>query len=599
MKTIKWLLLGALVVLFITGCAKNNPNKSIAYQNSSINKKITESTVLYIKDKSYVIQVKNVKKANRNICLKESKRVLNTLSSKTGLSHELVARNITDIPFGQKNKSMFIIRPIKYISTDAYTCHPDSLSFEVRLIDTEELTKNWSGKTKAEKVNILYKSYMKNVIWFKNFTWNFKTNKFIDDKNTNPILFREISNALDETNLFPPRIMNINEAIAKRAQDLKKKNSLKKENKELDERTKTLNTLAYTGCSNMKGRFDFGYSSKSKAMCLGKLSFVNVFNKYASQEFSILNANTSQHTFKLENSTCPKIVVTQAIGSLDDKNVSFKHTYKKQLLKHYKNKCSIDTIDGINFLACGNKLKNYFMELSNKNDNRIYKKYMVQTDRMCFNKFKKYFNQDKLDDTWRTKYGYNEKGFNFLGHNVLTDSSYGPDGFDLKGWNKDGINKKTKTLYNEDGFDVKGLHKYGVDADGWSTKLNKFVGKKVKRNLGFKALKLNTDVKNKFYNRNFYDEVSYIKAEKGFLLLGKKLYGDKKKPKKIELYYYRSVKGKLLDFENPKSSVWGKTLVLDKKVVREFDKNGIDKDGFDRHDWNKKLKKFRSQLVSK
>ncbi|WP_024954480.1 hypothetical protein [Sulfurospirillum arcachonense] len=371
------------------------------------------------------------------------------------------------------------------------------------------------------------------------------------------------------------------------------------EKKQIKKKLSPAKKLSYIKCSNIADRFDTGYSSKVKAMCLGKLSFIDVKSRVKSQKLSMLNAISIQTFYKLENSSCPDIVISKASGSKLDDKVSFKSTYKNQLLKHFDHNCLVDTIDGINFLTCGKNEKSYFMELSFSNNQKIYKKYMVQTGQKCFNKFKKYFNKDNLDDAWRSKQGYNTDGFNDLGHNILTDSIYDLKGYDYKGWNKDGINKITKTKYDVDGLDIHKLHKDGVDKDGWSPKLKKFVKKgKESRPYSFDVIKLSSQMKDELYNRSFYDDVRYIKTQTGFDLVGKKIYGKKSKPTKIVQYYFKSARKKLLDFDKPKQSIMKQRLILDKKVTRSFDKDGYDKDGFDKDGWNKKLKKFRNQIKS-
>lgn len=597
MKFRVYFMVSVLFLLF-TGCVNN---QNITYLNENYKEKITESSLILTQDSTFKMKViKNSRYDQRKLCKGASNTVISNLNDKIGLIPEFTSRNIEFISFGKKSKTLFVVSPKEYFSAISSTCSPTTMKFEVRLIDTEDLTKNWKGKASAEKIKAMNKAYANNIIWQKTFSWNFRENPMSENENVNPLIHDLVIKELEKTDLLPKRIMSFDEAINATAKRMKANGEKAKLKKAIANKSTTLNTLSYLGCSKIEDRLNFGYSAKSKAMCLGNLSFVNVNKNRSKQTLSMLNATTSKSTFTLENSSCKNLVISKASGSKYDDNVDFKSTFKEQLLKHYKNKCLVDNIDGINFLTCGTKEKDYFLELSFTNNQRVYKKYMVQSEKMCFDRFKKYFNKENLDPAWRTKYGYNKNGFNYLGQNIFTDSKYDLTGYDYKNWDKNGINKITKTKYATDGFDINGVHKDGVDKNGWSSKLKKFVKTNTELNpYSFKVLSLDTQMKNKFYNRSFYNKVSYEKTKSGFMLVGTKIYGEKTKPTKIEKYYYRSAKSKTLDLDNPKKAILKDRLVLDKKTTRVFDKNGIDKDGFDRHDWNNKLKKFRSQIASK
>jgi hypothetical protein len=601
MKIIKTLFFGLILLFLIMGCAKNNAG--IAYQDHNYKNKISNAGVIFLRDSSFKImytQGSVSKEKKKALCKKQIKEFENVFLNKLALIDELKARGITFKSFGNKSDVIFVVRPVQYLSSGDALCKPTRIKFQIKIVDIKKLSKNWDGKVTSEKIKKLRELENKKVIWSNEYTWRYSSIPFSNDESIDLKMNAFVINDLEKSQLLPKRIMEIKQAIALNAKKYKENQLIRKEQQKLQVQNNDIQKLSYIGCSQIEDPLSFGYSKKSKAMCLGNLSFVNVKSSASRKWLTMLNGTSGQHMFKLENSTCPGLAISHAIASKEDENASFKLSYKQQVLKHFNNHCSVDHISGINFLACGKKEKNYFMELSFKDNQRIYKKSMVQMEQMCFEKFKKYMNKEKLDVSWRTKHGYNQKGFNYEGHNVMTDSEYDSKGFDYNGWNKNGIHKLTGTKYNDEGIDINGLYQDGTDKDGWNARLKKFIKPKSEvYPYGFKVVQLKSQMKNKVFNRTFYDDLYYKKVENGFYLVGKKIYGTKTMPKKIELYYYRSAKGKIIDFKGSKKALLQEKLVLEKKVTKVYDKNGYDQEGYDKDGWNKKLQKFRHQIKNK
>jgi hypothetical protein len=120
----------------------------------------------------------------------------------------------------------------------------------------------------------------------------------------------------------------------------------------------------------------------------------------------------------------------------------------------------------------------------------------------------------------------------------------------------------------------------------------KFTKKGGKKNIVHAPLYLASVAKRQMYNRNFYSDILFKRHKERFYLVGKKVYGKKNIPKKIEEYFFYSTDKN----SGAKELLLNQNLVFEKKNVRIFDKQGLDQDGFDKFDWNVKLKKFRSQL---
>jgi len=596
-KNYKYILVLSILFLF-TGCA-NKQSIGVTY-NTKYKNKITDSAFIWTEKGTRLKYRDTGTKGILNKCKNESKKLYRYLSSNHSIDDDFRARDIEIKYLNSPVKVLVNISPIEYYSADVTSCKPTSLKFGVILSDIDEISKNWKGRLDRKKLKKLSNIPDEKTIWRGTFNINFSENKALDYNNKDFDNLRKIViTELEKSGLLLPYVRTIKDAKNLRKDEISRINKKKKLSKDKLSRSKTLNLLESIDCSKIKDRLGHGYGKNSKALCIGNLSFTNAKVKSKSQKLSMLNATTSRTVYKLENSTCPMIVASEDSGSKQDDSVDFKHTYKDQLLKVYNKNCQIDNIDGINFLTCKKDgKKDYFLELSFINDNRIYKKNMLQMGKMCFDRFKRHFNKDNLGTIWRTKYGFNKDGWNYIGENILTDfSMYDKDGYDYDGWNKDGINKYTKSKYDKNGFSLSGSNIHGIDKDGWSSKLKKFVKIKDKNDvLPFEILELKTLLKNKIYNREFYDNLIYEKTKDGFYMVGKKIYGSKKKPEKIEKYYFRSAKSKLLDLDNPNKSIMKERLVLEKKIVRTFDKNGYDKDGFDKNDWHGKLKKFRSQL---
>ncbi|RXJ68257.1 hypothetical protein CRV08_08375 [Halarcobacter ebronensis] len=588
---INQLIIFAVALLF-SACSVNHQ----PYLDKEVKGPITKLSVIASKS-NLKMQIKNNPKYTiENIkekCKNNSDEVFNSILNKSGIYGELTSRNIEHINFGEETNYLMVIQPINYYSKNENACEPTKIDYEITLADISGITKDWNTKTKAKRINELAKQLKKKIIWKDIITWDYDINPTTNDKNINHYFNEKISQSIDKTGLFPPKVIDINKAIIINQEKYKKNLEKEKSTSTAKYQSDSMRVLSAINC-NINDRLAIGYSKQSNALCLGKLSFINAKQDYSSQKLSMLNASEKHTIFTLNNSTCPVIATSEASGSKYDKNVSFKKAYKTQILEHFKNRCREDVIDGINFMTCGEKNKSYFLELSSSNENRIYKKYMIQVGELCFDKLKKYYNNDDLDSIWRTMYGYNKFGFDAKGYNILTDSKYDKDGFDYNNWNKDGINRLTKTKYDIEGFDINKISKDGTDKDGWNPHLKKFVKKKIEKKYhSIDIVKFDSQLKNNLYNRSYYNNLSYIKEKDGFKFVGKKVYGDILKPKKIETYYFRSAREKLLDFDKSNKPIMNDALVLEKIDTREFDKDGYDKDGYDKDGWNAKLKTFK------
>lgn len=585
-------LLILIVALVFSACSVNHQ----PYLDKNVKGPISKVSVIAMKS-GLKIEFRNNKNHTleymKEKCKTNSDELLSSILNKSGILGELTARNIEHINFGEKTDYIMTIEPIRYYSENTNLCEPTVVDYEITLIDSKELTKNWDTKRKVDKITSFTKKTDKKIVWRDIITWDYKKNPTTNDKNVNHYFNEKLSKSFEKTGLFPQKVMDINSAIIKNQEKYKKNREKKRKANNAKYQSDSMRFLSSINC-NIKDRLAIGYSKKSNALCLGKLSFINAKKDFNSQRLSMLNATQKQTVFTLKNSTCPVISSIEAGGSKYDKNVAFKKTYKTQILEHFNNKCHIDVIDGINFMTCGEKNKSYFLELSYSNENRIYKKYMIQVGNLCFDKLKKYYNNDELDSKWRTMYGSNRFGFDAQGYNILTDSKYDIEGFDYENWDKNGINKLTKTKYDIEGFDINKISKDGTDKDGWNPHLKKFVKKKIEKKYhSMDIVKFDSQLKNNLYNRSYYNNLSYIKEKDGFKLVGKKVYGDIQKPNKIETYYFRSAREKLLDLDKPKKPIMKEALVLERVDVREFDKYGYDKDGYDKNGWNAKLKTFR------
>lgn len=285
---------------------------------------------------------------------------------------------------------------------------------------------------------------------------------------------------------------------------------IKKEKKTLDDKKKNVVTIDV--CAHNKSFVETKYLNKYKTLCVGKKSLNSMAIKSRTQDLSILNAVSKTTLYEADLNGCNTLTVTSTKGNIHDNTVSFEHTYKEQLFRYYKNKCSLYALNNTHFIECQNtKKRDYFIEVAKIRNQTVFEKHMIQTTQQCFELLKK--------------------------------------------------QRPSKIL--------KKKH------------LNKFT-----------PLYLASKSKNKMYNRSFYTDILFKKQNEMLYLVGKKIYGKKDEPSKIEEYYFYSTNKN----SGAKELMLNENLVFDHKSVRIFDKNGLDQNGFDKFDWNVKLKKFRTQL---
>lgn len=584
MKKVVQICILVSIVLLTSGCIGSISNVSY---NEKYKEKLTESLIMN-RYGGMRISYKFNHYSKENLletCKKKANELNSYLSKNNTIDEEFLARNIKLTTIQNARERVLIITPIEYKSEDTSSCTPKTMLVTAKLYDIEDLTKNWKNENLVQKMDKLINSKKRTLMWEATFDFNFYKNGIkLKEKDVLDNLSNLVINELNKTGLLPRKVKSIEEV-----REIQAKRRLEKE------KQSKISHLAKINCSKIKSNIGIGYDSKSHIMCVGNLSFSDASLVSSKKTMAFLNASQSTHKYELKNSSCKAFALSYVSGSKNDSGVNFDSTYKDQILKYYENSCEVKQINNINFLSCKkNDDTGYFLENSEVFDKRIYKKELLQMNKSCFNKFKQYYNKENIGSEWRTPYGVNNLGWNAFDENVFTKSKYDKDGYDVKGWNTQKINRHTNNEYGVDGYTFDGMDKDGVNRNGFDVKQKKFIRYVSGESFPFKINQFKSSAKNKLYNSNYYSDVKFVKQKDGFQLVAEKIYGDKDKPEKIEIYYYRPEKGKFIDLENPKAAVFDKKLILEKKETRLFDKNGLDEDGYDINNWNPKLQKRRN-----
>lgn len=513
-------------LLFLSGCAFNVANIN------NISKKKEYKT---LDEVSIIGAYKDTKIQYRkgmilSVCQNRYKNISNSVMHVPNLTEELKRRNI-HIKYIEGNslpiKRQLVVKPV------FFDCIGNSVNVEVSLYDMEEISQSWFKKEKKEIIKELTQLPENQLIYRKILTLNyFDVYKYKADKKIEDVteeLTPMIINELDSVLSLPP--------ITRDLKTVQQEESLRWVNI----------------CEKQSKVFGL-WVNKNKVLCVGTVGLEKATSKVAVKSLNILNASTGTTDYALENSSCRNLKVSFAQAEKNDTSAEFKYTFKKQVLSYYDNQCKVSQFDDINLMDCTKNGKHeYYIENSKVNDNRVYEKNLVQMDNVCFEQFKKTYQDKQKDKLWQTVHGANKFGWDSFGFNHITQSKYDIKGFDIQGWNKEGIHKSTGTKYNPDGFTVTGENKDGIDSDGWNPKLKKFVKvKKGKSNStpSFVAREYKTRAVDELFNRDNYDKVSYIKEKDGF-----KLLAEKRNKNIIKKYYFKSKEGVLLDFDKPKESV--------------------------------------------
>ncbi|AXX91865.1 hypothetical protein CPU12_06025 [Malaciobacter molluscorum LMG 25693] len=522
------------IVVFFVGCSNTQLNNTAM---KKAHKNLGEVAIISYKG-AYKIKYKS--KVEPNICKKNMDYLFSQIFNKTKDfvdDFKLGDVKVKNFDFKSKVKNLLVIRPYEYVSTSAYTCDANSFVIDVFLYNSENLTKNWT-KTNKGNLRQIHDLPSHKLIWMKQITINFNNYNKNSQINKMQELFPIIIKGLQKDGI----IKSINKEEIKK---LSIQRSLKR-----------VDCIPYTK--------NFTIRSSKNILCLGNLGFSNIKLNRKVSNSNVINASNGLYEYSLDNSSCKNIVTSFSVGNNDNSTVSFKNTYKEQILDFYNNKCVVKNKSNINFLECTkNDKTQYFLENSKKIKNKIYEKYLIQVDNMCFNSI--YNNFDSKEKLWRTPYGYNSEGWNAFGINKYTKTKYDKDGFNYNGWNKQGINKYTKTKYDKDGFSLNGENIYGVDKDGWSSKLKKFIKMKRKTDKSFNIITFKSVAKNKIYNRSFYDKYYILMTKNGTRLIGEKRY-----PKLgiIKKYYFVKSDGKEVINFKQKGSRLSNDIKLE-KIVEE------------------------------
>ncbi len=531
------------IIIMFTGCSSvslNNIDKN--YVNNISNKKEYKEIKTISIVSFYGGQIKHKSSISGKTCENRRNLLFDNVAKNTNKLADLFEiRNVVseDLNLKAQIKRLLIIRPYSYTSLDASKCYADNFEIDIYLYDLEEISSKWHKKTKQENIQEISKLQDKYIIWKKRIFLKFDKYDYFSQKNTIEEIWNKIITALEEDELIPPAFKTL--------EDLKKERNLKK-------------TICFPTLD------EFSLRDSKDVLCIKNMGFPESKRVNSQSSYTILNASMGKNKYLINNSSCRNLVTSFAVGNKENQSVSFDKTYKRQLLDFYKNKCLVKSINDINFLECTkDDKKEYFLEHSKKIDNRIYEKYLVQMNNMCFDKL--YNEFDNLNNKlWRTAYGFNSKGWNAKAVNKDTNSLYDKEGFDYKGWNKKGINKFTNTIYDKEGFTKEGEHKDGVDKDGWSKKLKKFI-KRVDRKIEtpFEIRDFTTKSKNEIYNRDFYDSV-YIEVTKdGTRIVAKKSY---QKEKIVKKYYFFTMDNKQVIDLSENNSTLKQDLKLE-KIIEE------------------------------
>ncbi|RXJ88880.1 hypothetical protein CRV01_09675 [Arcobacter sp. CECT 8983] len=530
------IVLGIVISLFIfTGCAVNmnninNVSKKEAYS------KLNEITMIGYKKGTQI----KYRRSTLAQCKVDYKLVTDKVLRFAFLQEKFMMRDI-DIKFITNNSEpisrVLIVRPA------LYNCVDKLVDVEVTLYDIEEVSQKWKNQEKKDSIKDLTELNDSNIIYRKVFTLKQADIMKKDSEFLAETIIKALSKVID---------------LPKVTKDLE---TVQKEQ-----------ALKYTNCDNAPSEFGL-WQKNNGTLCIGNIGLQKAKRKTSKSNSSILNVNTGQQYFKINNTTCKDMVLTYAKGKKEDKEVSLKSSYKNQILKYYDNKCKVEKIDELNFISCKtDKTKDYYLENSKTYENRIYDKSLVQMDEMCFDKLKETYALKKDTQVWQTIYGSNSLGWDTFGFNSFTKTKYDMNGYDINGWSKEGINKLTNTRYDKNGFTKDGDNKYGVDKDGWSPILKKFVSvKSVKgnNNPSFKVKDFISTSKNEIYNRSNYDNVYLRKETNGMRLIGEKVIKNNGKKVKVKKYIFDSNEKDypIFNLKNPKGPIY-KSIKLE-KIVEE------------------------------
>lgn len=531
------IVLGIIISIFIfTGCAANMNNVNNISKKESYSK-LNEITMIGYKKGTQI----KYRKRTLNKCKADYELISNKVMKLAFLEEKFIMRDI-DIKFITDNSEpisrVLIVRPA------LYNCAYKLVDVEVSLYDIEEITQKWKSQEKKNSIKDLTELKDSNIIYRKVFTLN----QADIMKKDSDILAETIIKALSKVIDLPK--------VTKDLETVKKEQALK-----------------YISCDNAPTEFGL-WQKNNGTLCIGNIGLQKAKRKTSKSTSSILNVNTGQQYFKINNTTCKDIVLTYARGKKEDKEVSLKSSYKNQILKYYDNKCKVEELDELNFISCEkDKTKDYYLENSKTYENRVYDKSLVQMDEMCFDKLKETYTLKKDAQLWQTIYGSNSLGWDTFGFNSFTKTKYDMNGYDINGWSKEGINKNTQTRYDKNGFTIDGDNKYGVDKDGWSPVLKKFVSVKSvnsnKNNPSFKIKDFISTSKNKIYNRSNYDKVYLRKESNGMKLIGEKVIRNNGKKVKTKKYIFESNEKDypIFNLKNPKGPIY-KSIKLE-KIVEE------------------------------
>ncbi|NVJ53671.1 MAG: hypothetical protein HWD90_08235 [Campylobacteraceae bacterium] len=532
------IILGIIISIFIfTGCAANMNNINNISKKEEYSK-LNEITMIGYKKGTQI----TYRRSTLAQCKVDYKLVSDKVLRFAFLQEKFMMRDI-DIKYITNNSEpisrVLIVRPA------LYNCVSKLVDVEVTLYDIEKVSQKWKNQEKKDSIKDLTELKDSNIIYRKVLT--LKQADIM--KKDSDVLAESIIKALSNV-IELPKVKKDLEAVQKEQ------------------------AIKYTNCYNAPSS-DFGlWQKNNRTLCIGSVGLQKAKRISSKSNSSILNVNTGQQYYKINNTTCKDMVLTYARGTKEDKEVSLKNSYKNQILKYYDNKCKVEKIDEVNFISCEkDKTKEYYLENSKIYEDRIYDKNLVQMDEMCFDKLKETYTLKKDTQAWQTIYGSNNLGWDTFGVNSFTKTKYDMSGYDINGWSKEGINKYTNTRYDKNGFTKDGDNKYGVDKDGWSSVLNKFVSVKSvnsnSNNPSFKVRDFESTSKNEIYNRSNYDKVYLRKENNGMRLIGEKVIKNNGKKVKIKKYIFESNEKDypIFNLKNPKGPIY-KSIKLE-KVVEE------------------------------
>ena len=537
-------IVGIISLLLFSGCASSGVSN---IQLNNIPNTIDKSVVLYA---STINQRNSYFKTQ---CDKKVAETYQNLSKNKMFENELKMRDVKITHISQKPQYITKVVLNKFESNDSRnTCNPSKVTINISIEDISKISFSWNNKVNSKTIVSLFKdSNEKKVIWKGDVTLVFKENTKLED------LAKLLMKELDKTNIFPSKTKSLEEV------------------KKIDVNN------SINECKKNSDSLDIKYNPLLKTLCVGKVGFLNVEETFKTfKKEMVLPLSTSIKEFTSKNNVCS---VIKYIG-IDGKNIknnalNFKRTYLEQIKSKYKNKCEVNKINDLNFLICKENNNNYFIEKSEKDDNKIVSKKLLQVDRQCFTRFRNFFNSNEktFDNSIDTELNSKETSF---GKSFFETESK-QDIFNLSFYNggttmlkKEGKLYYVATKYygNKDNpTKIEKYHFFVEDADKFNYKNGKFNFFK----------KIVNSYNNKGYDKNGFNKKGFDKN--GFNKFGFDI-------NKLDKNGYNK------DGWNPTLRIYGKQIFDEQGYDQNgYNKDGLDKDGYNRNGWNEVLKKFKKR----